>query len=403
MLIQFTCSNHRSIKDPLVFSMAATKDTSLEDSVVSFGKARYLRVAEIYGANGAGKTSLLDAMLLMSRIVQTSNGFQPGDLILRFPHKLSKKKDPTSFSMIFERDGVKYSYGFSYNETEIVDEYLYYWPGVKRSVVFERNSPTDYVFAEPFKKAGDNCKGRMKPNKLLLSCAANETDITQVISAFLFFKNNLVFYLDVNNWLDYSVNQLKENPSMKKKFIEFMREIGTDLIDIKIKVETRSIPTLVSPMTSTPQMSQNVNMIELKLVYKDFVIDYNEESSGIKKLFQFVCPMIDILENGKVLVCDEIEAHLHPSIVANIIKRFCQNRDSSSQLITATHDSDLLDLNEVRRDQIWFTELNPKTRSTDLYSLAELKNVRKDENIKKGYILGRYGAIPMLNSNFREK
>ena len=150
-------------------------------------------------------------------------------------------------------------------------------------------------------------------------------------------------------------------------------------------------------------MSQNVNMIELKLVYKDFVIDYNEESSGIKKLFQFVCPMIDILENGKVLVCDEIEAHLHPSIVANIIKRFCQNRDSSSQLITATHDSDLLDLNEIRRDQIWFTELNPKMRTTDLYSLAELKNVRKDENIKKGYILGRYGAIPMLNSNFREK
>ena len=209
MLIQFTCSNHRSIKDSLVFSMAATKDSSLEDSVISFGKARYLRVAEIYGANGAGKTSLLDAMLLMSRIVLTSNGFQPGDLILRFPHKLSKKKDPTSFSMIFERDGVKYSYGFSYNEAGIVDEYLYYWPGVKRSVVFERNSPTDYVFAEPFKKAGDNCKGRMKPNKLLLSCAANETDITQVVSAFLFFKNNLIFYLDVNNWFDYSVNQLK--------------------------------------------------------------------------------------------------------------------------------------------------------------------------------------------------
>ena len=101
---------------------------------------------------------------------------------------------------------------------------------------------------------------------------------------------------------------------MKKKFIEFMREIGTDLIDIKIKVETRSISTLVSPMTSTPQMSQNVNMIELKLVYKDFVIDYNEESSGIKKLFQFVCPMIDILENGKVLVCDEIEAQVREAL-----------------------------------------------------------------------------------------
>ncbi|MBO7061518.1 MAG: ATP-binding protein [Fibrobacter sp.] len=403
MLIQFTCSNYRSIKEPVVFSMAASKDDSIKGSLISFGKGRYLRVAEVYGANGSGKTSLLDALLLMYRIVLTSNTVQPGFPILRYPHKLSKKKEPTLFAVIFEKNGVKYSYGFSYNEDGIVDEYLHYWPGVKRAVIFERTSFMDYQFADSFKKAGDNCKGRIKPNKLLLSCAANETDIPQVSAAFMFFLENLLFFRESESLFNYSMHQLKNSPQMKAKFLRFMRSIGCDLVDIKIKDGQQILVDDAVSITTTPQMMQNTIGYELKLVYKNFEVDYREESSGVKKLFQFICPMMDVLTNNRVLVCDEIEAHLHPSIVAEIIKRFCQNRDSSSQLITATHDSDLLDLNEVRRDQIWFTELNPKTRSTDLYSLAELKNVRKDENIKKGYILGRYGAIPMLNSNFREK
>ncbi|SOE45530.1 hypothetical protein SAMN05720781_0034 [Fibrobacter sp. UWT3] len=403
MLIQFTCSNYRSIKDPVVFSMAASKDDCIKDSLISFGKGRYLRVAEVYGANGSGKTSLLDALLLMYRIVLTSNTVQPGFSILRYPHKLSKQKAPTSFSVVFEKNGVKYSYGFSYNKDGIVDEYLHYWPGVKRAVIFERTSLMDYQFADSFKKAGDNCRGRMKPNKLLLSCAANETDIPQVSAAFMFFLENLVFFRESESLFNYSMHQLKNSPQMKAEFLGFMRNIGCDLVDVKIKEGQQVLVDDAVSITTTPQMMQSSIGYELKLVYKNFEVDYREESSGVKKLFQFVCPMMDALTNNRVLICDEIEAHLHPSIVAEIIKRFCRNKDSKSQLITATHDSDLLDLNEVRRDQVWFTEMNPKTRSTDLYSLAELKNVRKDENIKKGYILGRYGAIPMLNSNFREK
>ena len=116
-----------------------------------------------------------------------------------------------------------------------------------------------------------------------------------------------------------------------------------------------------------------------------------------------LCPIIDILFNGKILICDEIETSLHPNIVLEIIKLFKYSRkEEFAQLIFSTHDTSLLDLNLFRRDQIWFTELKPEDRSTDLYSLAELKNVRKDENVCKGYISGKYGAIPMLNANLIE-
>lgn len=404
MLIQFNCSNHRSIKDSVTFSMVASSDTSLEETLISFNKKRYLRCAEIYGANGSGKTTLIDAMARMTSIVLSSNSNQPGDFIERLPHKQSKNSEPTSFEMVFVKDRIKYSYGFVYENEGILEEYLYYWPSTKKSMIFERSAAEEYVFAEPFKKAGENCNGRLRANKLLLSCAANETNIVPIQNVFFFFKNDLVFYGNgPNNWFEYSVGQLKNNPEIKKKFIEFMNSIGSDLKDVKIKIENRPFnPADGLPILAATQIPKIVSMIDLKLVYPDVVVDIGEESSGVQALFHFVCPMIDILESGKVLVADEIESHLHPSIVADIVRRFTKNEALEGQLIMTTHNTDLLDLDEIRRDQVWFTELKKKTRSTDLYSLAEIKNVRKGENIKKGYITGRYGAIPMLNSNIKE-
>ena len=126
-----------------------------------------------------------------------------------------------------------------------------------------------------------------------------------------------------------------------------------------------------------------------------------EESSGVKKLFALLCPLIDIIVNGKVLICDELESGLHEALVYGLLKMFMTTDSGNKfpQLFFTTHDTGLLNLDMFRRDQIWFTELK-EDRSTDLYSLSEIQNVRKDENIGKGYINGKYGAIPMLNLNF---
>ena len=126
-----------------------------------------------------------------------------------------------------------------------------------------------------------------------------------------------------------------------------------------------------------------------------------EESTGIKKLFAILCPIIDILVNGKVLICDELESSLHESLVYGLVKLFINTEtETFAQMIFTTHETGLLNLDLFRRDQIWFTELTKDERSTDLYSLAEIKNVRKEENFGKGYIAGKYGAIPMLNLDF---
>ena len=137
---------------------------------------------------------------------------------------------------------------------------------------------------------------------------------------------------------------------------------------------------------------------------QEYDLNYFDESNGTKRLFTYGPVLKNALENGKTIIIDEIDNALHPAMTKSLIEMF-QNPNinkKSAQLIFNTHEISLLDLNLFRRDQIWFTELNSLNRSTELYSLAEIKSVRKDENYGKGYISGRYGAIPMLNENLAE-
>ena len=182
--------------------------------------------------------------------------------------------------------------------------------------------------------------------------------------------------------------------------------MGTGVKDIKVKLEkarltAQDLPQEMPEAIKTLLTSQETNMIEAKLVYDEFETDLMaEESTGIIKLFEIICPIIDIINTGKILVCDEIENSLHESIVYQIVKLFIEARkDQFAQLIFSTHDTSLLDSSLFRRDQIWFTQLDEQ-RATDLYSLVEIKNVRKTENLEKGYISGKYGAIPALNTSF---
>ena len=408
MLLQFKCSNYRSIKDEIVFSMGVSSDQTLSDSLILFNDNKYVRCAEIYGANGSGKTSVLNALGTMAGIVLQSNNFQPGDSIIRAPHRLSEREAPTEFAIILEKNGKKYSYGFSYNEKGVLDEYLYFWPGQKKAKIFDRDDVDKFSFAPSFSKQGGNCKGRLKENQLLLSLAAKETDIEEIREVFLFFRQDLVIYPgEPNGWFEFSVEKLQHDRAMKKRFLDFMHRIGSDIVDITARLERRILTEKEVPpgfpKFLVPQLLRNPsNLIDLKLHYEKFSIDINEESKGTQKLFNFLCPLIDILYSGKVFVCDEIETHLHPSIVFEIVRTFLDNRETNGQIIFTTHDTDLLDLDYIRRDQIWFTELRPDTRATDLYSLTELRNVRKDENIKKGYVSGKYGAIPVIGKTEKQ-
>lgn len=408
MLLEFICSNHKSISDRIVFSALAGTDTAHSEKLLHFGALNILNSAVVYGANGSGKSNFLDAISFVKSLVLNSISHQPGQGILQTPHKLIGFEKSSEFSLQFVKNDIRYAYGFVLEKMLVAEEYLYYFPNGRQVKIFERKQ-LEITAGSKFRGKFTNCKDILKPNRLLLSCAANFTSVEEIETAFRFFVDDLVIYNGANNenWMDYSLHQIHDNPRTKSVVISFMRSLGVKLKDINVDIDQKALqpselPPFLSDEFKNQLLQKSVDAISAKLVYEKFETDLmSEESDGIQKLIAFLCPFVDIIINGKVLFCDELESNLHEAIVYELIQLFTNLQlDSKPQIFFTTHDTSLLNLNLFRRDQIWFTELSEPERATKLYSLAEIKNVRKEENISKGYISGRYGAIPMLNVDF---
>lgn len=408
MLLEFFCTNHRSIRDKVIFSMIAGKDTTHEEKMEEAAGEKVLKSAVVYGANGAGKSNFIDAISFVKYLVTQSISNQPGQGIRQTPHKLDGFEKKSTYRIQFITKEIRYVFGFSIKNMLVVEEYLYYFPNGRQTKIFERMGD-DFTTGSKFRGKFSTCKDVLKPNRLMLSCAANFSAVKEAEDAFHFFLDELVIYVPDNqdNWMNYSLYQMNTNEKMKNAVLKSLSELGTGIRDVQVTIdqkelESSQLPPFLSDEFKNMLLQQKVDAISAKVVYDGFETDLmTEESTGVRKLFGMLCPLIDIMMNGKVLICDELEASLHESLVYELVKLFVNVKtEKFAQLIFTTHETGLLNLDLFRRDQIWFAEMKTSDRSTDLFSLAEIKNVRKEDNFGKGYITGKYGAIPMLNLDF---
>lgn len=406
MLIEFKCKNHKSIKDEIVFSALATKDTFNEEYLYDFGDLKISKYSIIYGANGSGKSNFIDAISFMKSLVENSLNYPPTMGIATFPHKLKGQQSKSSYSIQFIRFGIIYTYGFTIQQMMIENEYLYYFPKGRQTKIFERNKLC-IEEGSKFKNKFTNCEGALKSNKLLLSCAASLTNIEEINYVYRYLSEKLVIHSNKSqeSWIQKSLSTLHTNPKLKNLLVSFIKSLGIDIKDIEIEAKKSPQalpPQFLSDCLKNEILLKHLNKMSLTIQYPTFKTDlFSEESVGIQKLFTFLCPYLDAILTGKILIFDELEANLHESLIHSLLKTFLEfSKNPKAQIFFTTHNTGLLSLNLFRRDQIWFTELRNTDRSTVLYSLAEIKNIRKDENYSKGYISGRYGAIPVLNENF---
>lgn len=408
MLLEFSCSNHRSIRDEVLFSMLAGKDMSHEEKTKEVAGNKVLKAAVIYGANGSGKSNFIDAISFVKNLVINSINNQPGQGIRQVPHKLDGYDKESVYKIQFVTNDVRYVFGFTLKNLLVKEEYLYYFPNGRQTKIFERQGDT-FTAGNKFRGKFSSCKDVLKSNRLLLSCAANFSSVEEAENAFRFFNDELVIYAAENqdNWMNYSLYQMNNDKKVKQAVVTFLDELGTGIRDIRVDInqeqlETSMLPPFLSDDFKNLLLQEKVDAISAKVIYDKFETDLMmEESSGVRKLFGMLCPLLDIMINGKVLICDEIESSLHESLVFGLVKLFVNvQTEKFAQMIFTTHETGLLNLDLFRRDQIWFAEMKGIDRSTDLFSLAEIKNIRKEDNFGKGYITGKYGAIPMLNLDF---
>ena len=387
MLLEFSCSNFKSIKEKVTFSAIATDNIKNEKYLKKFDDFRVLHTSVIYGPNGAGKSNIFKGIGFMRDLVIKSRENRPGEVLKQPTHKMAQDKK-SEFNIQFIINDIRYAYGFVLKDNLVDEEYLYYFEDKNAMNVFERKEG-EVCLGEKFEENKvllEIIENEIGDNKLLLSCIGDKSDIFEINNAFLFFKEYLVIQnSDVKTERKNCIKVMMENEKMRELIISVFREFDSDLKDIKIESSGENLDD---------------KDIRIKFVYDEFETDlYKEESTGINKLFDLVLPIVESFINGKVMIVDEIELNLHRNIAYKIISLFNTHLpNNSDQLIFTSHDISLLNLNLFRNDQIWFAQLG-KGRATELYSLVEIKNIRADENIAKGYIMGRYGAVPSFKND----
>jgi AAA15 family ATPase/GTPase len=445
MLIEFSVGNYLSIKEAITFSMVASNAVKELESPTEgvnnvfwdkSNKNKYLKSAVIYGANGSGKSNLLSAIGFYRRfILSSSNDRQADDEIMTIPFLLSTETEnkSSSFEMVFVMDTIRFRYGFEATKKTVTAEWLFGFDtenSNKESTYFTRENQTIKVFNKNFKE-GKGLENNTRPNALFLSTVAQlNGEVSNKIQNWLKTNINIISGLE-DATTGYTIGRFQDQKEFRRKIINFFKLINLGIEDIKIeetaldnlskispkKREDAKIAALIQELQKElkERMKKGGDAKEITInafhnkfdeankLIDTIALDFELESKGTQKLFGLLGPWFDTLEEGKILIVDELDSRLHTKLTAELLKIFQSSINTkNAQLIFASHDTNLLRNDLFRRDQIWFTEKD-NTGSTDLYSLVEYKinqatSVRNDASFEKDYLIGKYGAIPYFGN-----
>lgn len=419
MLVGFTFENFASFYNNTEFAMTVSGNDNRYKELNTFTTphGELLKSCFMYGANGSGKTNFIDALAFMKYIVTSELDVQ--SRIISKPNYFlfnnASKDRPTSFSIAFIVDGILYDYGFSVLDNKIINEHLD--KKEKRTVnVFTRsgsNFETIKINSKEFKNVEHVIKNT-REDVLFLSWA-NFCNNEMAMKICKWFDSIQIFDADdTNQLLSVTVNYMEEHENGKKDIVELMNKLGIPIDDFEMEITDSQINETIMAALKKSYKDKiknitNVKNIDLKIKQKVYDKDWDNytmsdfgfelESAGTRKLFEIAGPIISAINNGSVVLIDEIDARLHPSLVRHLVMMFnsLSQNPNNAQLICNTHDVTLLD-EDLRRDQIYFLEKDEYGVSK-LYSLCDFRGIRKDSKILKQYLLGVYGALPNIKDS----
>ncbi|MFQ5661428.1 MAG: ATP/GTP-binding protein [Gammaproteobacteria bacterium] len=421
MLIVFSVSNFRSIRDTQTLSLVAGTGKELRDENTfdpgAKSAPRLLRSAAVFGPNAAGKSNLAEAMNFMRTFVQESAmGRQQDQPIPVTPFRLESACEtrPAEFEMIFVADGVRYQYGFALDRKRVFEEWLLAYPAAKAQRWFERTYNTetgeyDWYFGPSFKRPVKVLQQATRANALFLSTAI-QLNNEQLRPVFNWYTQRLVVIRAHQElpgaFRGFTVHQCQD-PEGREKILKFLKvaDLGIDGLHVEKHTFTEDdLPSDMEPETRERVTKEFLGkeLMHLSFLHtqddtgEDVAFDFDEESDGTQKLFSLAGPWIDVLERGMVLVMDELDIRLHPLLTRFLIGLLHgdETNPSNAQLVFTTHDTTLMEGDLLRRDQMWFVEKD-KFRATRLFPLSDFRP-RKHEAIQRGYLRGRYGALPYV-------
>ena len=440
MLIRFAVENYNSFKERQIFSMVAGKQTRHPSHCVTVNGKRLLKSSFFFGANASGKSNFVRALDFMRRVTLIGvKAIRYNDRFFRIDSKYKEK--PGIFQIDFIVENIVFSYGFAINylTREFCTEWLYRLDSSgKETCIFDRKQGETIITGLQLNKISKlrfniYCED-LKADELLLYEIGNkkldkDSALYDFIVAYEWFKNLIVVYPDshTHNKNDFFLNPTFDTDSM----IDMLRAFDTGIEKI-----TKGKQPAEKAFSFLPEQVKNDILDDIEQTMKDNLqnqarckieignyqfeisiengeifaekimlnhgnpkelFELSDESDGTKRLFDLI-PLYEFGQKGKIIVIDELDRSFHSKLTEEYIKRFFEIiKEHSCHLICTTHDLNLMDLQILRQDEIWFVE-RESDHSTRIYSLSDYKQ-RFDKNILNDYLIGRYGAIPYFQDN----
>lgn len=414
MLLRFGIANFFSIKDYCELSLVAApaiKDETRHLTAALNGKIHVLPSVLLYGANASGKTTVVSGIRAMRlHVLESASGRRPQEKVGGAEFLLAPSMDriPTRFDCDFIVDETRYHYGFEFTEERYEREWLFSYPEGLPRQLFVREADGDIKFGRNLKGPNKLIEKILRRNALFLSTAAQGSHPT-LSRIYEFFEDNFRFVSSSCDPMNIH-GRLPREGGIDPRIVEFLRLADTGIhdsiverrsIDDESRAMSKRIADALSdifPAEARAALEEDEHR-ELKLghVAKDIdslvYLSLSSESRGTIRLIELLTDALYIIDRGGVLVVDELDASLHTVLAKEFIRLFnSPSKGSTHQLVATTHDTNLLDVEGLRRDQIWFVAKSV-WGETSLTPLSDIRT-RKGENLERAYLHGRFGALP---------
>ncbi|MGB8842457.1 MAG: ATP-binding protein [Aliidongia sp.] len=371
--------------------------------------------AVIYGANASGKSNVLKAFNFMRQaILYSHRQGDPEGGVPRTAFGLDAKiSSAATFSEAdFVVDGTRYQYGFECDDNRFLSEWLYAFPEGKRRKLFEREGG-NVEFGQFLTGQKKILVSLMRPNSLFISTATQNDH--EVLSKIVLFFRSIRLITNISASKDLINNTLKRD-EVDPRAIKFLGNLGTGIVGYQqkevdtsnvseeIRLFQKEVIALVKKHAGDTGAFDEQNLlrekdVSIELAHRgadgsECFFGLESESSGTRRLMLMLSPVLRALDDGCVIMIDELDASLHTHAAEQILLMFADKgiNKHGAQLISTTHDTNLLNCKGLRRDQIWFCEKD-EIGATHLFPLSDIKS-RPADNFEQGYLEGRYGAIP---------
>ena len=399
MILKIEFENFFSIRNLVRIDFrAANINTALArelgHNVMDWNGVPVLKSVGLFGPNASGKSNILKAIDFCCRMILNSHLYNEGAVFNFEPFKFDGWQDkPSKFLIDFVCEGIEYEYSFELTKTKIISESLYHYPVGRRAKVFLRNIDGKYSFGTGvISKPSDVVLNTSDKNLFLSRASSMNREIPQKL--YRYFLNHFLLGL-------VNVNELMVLDSFntyKKVILKALEICDTDITDIEARKE--QVPSPVAIPGQGELSFTLVDVLKFKTFHrnqKDVMFDLDlEESSGTRKLFQILIRLLDVVKNRKSIMMDEFDMGLHTRLADFILDLI--HASEGSQLLFSSHNTNLIDVKRLRRDQIVFVNKS-EDGATEVYSLYDFKDFRENMEAEKGYIQGRFDAVPYVDSS----